>query len=98
IAGDCLSRRRLRFPEPETRTPIIENKIGTRQRPFEGRLERFLYQDFWVPPPLRGGRWRATRAGGGGTFGSTPTSQAPSTMLRMVPLPRFAGRGAVYSL
>src|SRR5580704_7782957 len=37
--------------------------------------------------PRQGGRWRARRAGGG--YGRAML-HAPSTMLRMVPLPRFA--------
>jgi carbon-monoxide dehydrogenase small subunit len=41
-------------------------------------------------PPPRAGRWRAKRAGRG-KYWLTRSKPAPSTMLRMVPLPRFAG-------
>ena len=40
--------------------------------------------------PRARGRWRAKRAGRG-KYRHAQSKPAPSTMLRMVPLPRFAG-------
>ena len=55
------------------------------------RSRRWRYARFAPPPGVRG-RWRAKRAGRG-KYWLLGASSAPSTMLRMVPLPRFAGGG-----